>query len=87
MNDKLKFMKNIERKHWIGLSVAFLFFTLLWTCSCSAQNELFRPDNGKMITWVSEDYIYTGTYADPKKDSIPNCWDAKYCVGDIVWKY
>ena len=64
----------------IGLAIAAFCLT-----SC-AVNPLMKPDKGSMITWVGEDYIYTGTYLEPKKDSIPNYWGTHYCVGDVVYK-
>ena len=70
-------MKHITR-------IILLAFVVVST-SC-AVNPLFRPDNGSMITWVGTEYIYTGTYAEPKIDSIVNNWGAMYCVGDIVFK-
>ena len=67
------------------LIVASIVIAAFILCSCSPS--LYRPTNGSMITWVTPDYIYTGTYAVPKMDSIPNHWGSRYCVGDIVYKY
>ena len=33
-----------------------------------------------MITWVNEDWIYTGTYSIAKMDSIPNIYDR------VLWR-
>ena len=81
--NKYQLSKIIAVLPWAVIFVAIIVSLLL--CSC-AVNPLMKPGKGSMITWVGEDYIYTGTYIEPKKDSIPNYWGTHYCVGDVVYK-
>lgn len=68
------------------MKTLFKITVIILLASCSHKNELFKSDakRAKMITWVNEDWIYTGTYSIAKMDSIPNIYDRVLCPGDWV---
>ena len=59
----MKTKNSIELKLWTAFIVMIIFFTVLWTCSCSPQQALTEPGNGykTVRTENNKAVVYSGT--------------------------